>query len=145
MDCCSRNRRGRHGDKGPSRLQGHGRIEPAAPEDRVAQPPRIGMFSVSDPGAHARIDIVNIDCSGPPLVAQAAQTIAETPHIVVRKAAMPVVIEHEAEELRRLAARRDKSLARVKLEPPANKIALDPRSPIATIAGSSANNAKSST
>ena len=42
---------------------------------------------------------------------------------------MPVVAEHRAEKLRWLAARRDKSLARVKPEPPADKILLDPQPP----------------
>jgi hypothetical protein len=37
--------------RGRPGFKGLGRIEPAAPEDRVAQPPRIRMPGVSDPGA----------------------------------------------------------------------------------------------
>src|SRR5262249_13193566 len=47
--------------RGRPGFKGFDRIEPAAPEDRVAQAPRIGMLGVRDPGAHARIDIINID------------------------------------------------------------------------------------
>ena len=107
-----------------------GRIEPTALEDRVAQAPRICMFSVSDPGSHARLDIANPNGSCPPVVAEAAQTIAEAPHVVLREAAMPVVTENEAKELRWLAARQDHGLTRVKLEPTARKIKLDPQPPL---------------
>lgn len=47
--------------RGRPGFKGAGRIEPPAPEDRVAQPPRIGMLGMSDPGAHARINIVKTD------------------------------------------------------------------------------------
>ena len=55
----------------------------------MAQTPRIGMFGVRDPGAHAGVDISNVDGAGPPSVAQAAQAVAETPHVVFRQAARP--------------------------------------------------------
>jgi hypothetical protein len=80
----------------------------------VAQTPRIGVLGMRDPGAHAGVDLFDIGAAGPPLIAQAAQAVAEAPHAVLRQAAKPVVVEHEAEKLRRLAARRKKRPARVK-------------------------------
>ena len=71
----------------------------------MAQAPRIGMFSVGDPSAYADIGRVNLDCTGSPLIAQAAQAIAEASHVVFRQAAMAAVMKHEAKKLRRLAAR----------------------------------------
>ena len=72
--------------RGRPGFKGVGRIEPAAPEDRMAQAPRICMLGVSDPGPHARIDIVEPDGSCPPLVAKAAQPITEAPHVVFGEA-----------------------------------------------------------
>ena len=40
-----------------------GWIKASAPEDRVAQAPRICMLSVSDPRFDVRIDFINLDCS----------------------------------------------------------------------------------
>jgi len=39
---------------------------------RCRKAPRICMFSVSYPGAHARIHIIDIDSAGPPSVAKPA-------------------------------------------------------------------------
>jgi hypothetical protein len=130
VDCCSRNRRGRHGDKGPSRLQGFfGRIKPATPEDRVAQPPRICMLGVSDPCPHTRFDVVEADRSCPPPIAEAAQAVAKVAHVVIGEATAIVRVQLQAEKLRRLGARQDHSLARMKPEPTAGKILLDPPPP----------------
>ena len=82
MDCCSRNRRGRPGDKGPFRLQGAW-LEPAALEDRMAQAPRICMLCVRDPGADAGTDVAGLDSAGAPLIAKATQSVSEAPHVVL--------------------------------------------------------------
>ena len=92
-----------------------GRIEPAAPEDRMAQAPGIGVVGMRVPGADASIDLIHINTAGSPLIAQATQSIAEAPNIILRQAAPPIVVEHEAEKLRRLRAWGDESLTRVKL------------------------------
>ena len=62
------------------------------------------MLGMSDPGVDVRIDIVNLDCSRQPSVAQAAQAFAETPHVVLGKAAATVSLQLKTEEMRRLAA-----------------------------------------
>ena len=69
----------------------------------MAQAPRIGMLGVRDPGAHAGVDVAEVDAAGPPPIAQAAQAVAEASHIILRQAAASVGMELEAEKLRRLA------------------------------------------
>ncbi len=71
----------------------------------MAQSPCIGMLGVCDPGAHAGVDVFKVDTAGSPLIAQAAQTVAEAPHVVFRETATSIVIKHEAKKLRRLPAR----------------------------------------
>jgi hypothetical protein len=87
------------------------------------------MLCVSDPGPHARIDIAEPDRSCPPPVAEAAKAIAEALHVVLGEATATIRVQLEAEKLRRLGARQDHGLARVKLELPAGKIMLDPQPP----------------
>jgi hypothetical protein len=74
-----------------------------------------------------------------PLTTASSNAKEETEVTVVAKAAQPIakaaqtttVGSHlEAEGLRRLATRNDCSLARMKLESPADEVPLDPRSPL---------------
>ena len=65
----------------------------------MAQVPRICMFSVSYPGPDARIDIAKPDGSCAPLVAEAAQTIAERAAsllIVFHRNILAGVVGHES-------------------------------------------------
>src|SRR6202521_2674745 len=112
-----------------------GRIKPATPEDRVAQAPRICMLSVSDPCPHARFDITEPDRSCPPLIAEAAQAIAKASHVVLGEATATVGVQLKAEKLRRLGARQDHGLARVKLEPTAGEVPLNPQPPVRQYGG----------
>src|ERR1700674_306239 len=76
--------------RGRPGFRGIGGIKPAAPEDRMAQAPRICIFRVIDPRCDARIDIAQLDRSRPPLVAKAAQAIAKAPNVGVGKATAAV-------------------------------------------------------
>ena len=107
-----------------------GRIEPAAPEDRMAQAPRVGIPGVRDPGAHTRFDIAKFGSTRSPLVAKSAQAIAEPAHGVLGQAAMAIRVQLEAEELGRSSAGQDHGLARMQPEPAANEKIFDPRAPI---------------
>ena len=85
---------------------------------------------MSDPGAHPGIDVVEIDRSRPPAIAQSAQAIPETPQIVLGEAAAPACVQFEAQEVCWHAARQNHRLAWVKLEPPADEVVFDPRLPL---------------
>ena len=111
--------------RGPPGFKGVGRVETAAPEDRVAQEPRICMLGVSDPCAHAGVDIIEVDCSRPPLVAKAAQTIAKSPHVDPPEGGGARWNIARSRETAMTAARRDHGLVRVKLESSTDKILLD--------------------
>jgi hypothetical protein len=63
-----------------------------APEDRVAQGPRVCVLSVSNPCLHNHINIVERDRASAPLVAQTAQPIAEAPNIALGDATAPSII-----------------------------------------------------
>ena len=93
------------------------------------------MLGVSDPSAHAGIDIIGTDRSRLPPVAQAAQAIAEAAHIVLGEAATTVGMQFEAEKLRGLAARQNHGLARVKPQSSTHKITLDPQPPLGQYSG----------
>jgi hypothetical protein len=85
--------------RGRPGFKGIGRIEPAAPEDRMAQSPRICVLSVSDPRSDARIGIAKFNRSCPPCIAEAAQAIAEAPHVILGEATTTISVQLEAEEL----------------------------------------------
>jgi hypothetical protein len=116
--------------RGRPGFKGFGRIEPAALEDCVAKPPRIGMRGVGDPGAYARIHVIHVDCPRPPSVTQAAQAVAEPPHLIVREAPVVTIAKDKAEKLSRLPTGQHERLARVNFEAPAAEVALDPRAPV---------------
>jgi hypothetical protein len=75
------------------------------------------MPRVGDPCADTCIDGGALDRTGAPLIAKAAQPISESTHIVPGQASMTIGVQLKAQELRRLGARQDFCLARVKLEP----------------------------
>lgn len=101
------------------------RIEPAAPEDRMAQTPRIRVFGMGDPGAHAGLDIARRHRAGAPAVAQAAQPVAEAGHLVLGQAAMASGVQLEAEKRGGSPGRRNHGLARMQPQPPALQVAPD--------------------
>src|SRR5215831_1936693 len=78
---------------------------------------------------HARFDVIEADRSRSPPIAEAAQAVAKAPHVVIGEATAIVGVQLQAEKMRRLGARQDHSLARMKLEPTASKIRLDPQAP----------------
>ena len=83
--------RGRRDDKEPSRLQGHW-------PDRTDRPGRSHganaayLHARRERSRHARINIVNLDCSCPPSIAQTAQAVAEAAHIVLGEAAVVLAL-----------------------------------------------------
>jgi hypothetical protein len=87
------------------------------------------MLGVSDPSPHACFDIIEADRSRPPPIAEAAQAVGKAPHVVIGEATATFSVQLQAKKLRRLSARHDHGLARMKLEPTAGKIRLDPQVP----------------
>jgi hypothetical protein len=92
-----------------------------------AVPPRIGVLGMSDPSAHARLHILDFDRSGPPSIPAGHVNDCGSVARYPLAAAMPAVAEYETEKLPRLSARCDKSLVRVKFQPPANEKKLELR------------------
>jgi hypothetical protein len=87
------------------------------------------MLPMGDPCTDTCIDGGALDRTRAPLIAKAAQPISESTHIVLGQASMTIGVQLQAQELRRLGARQDFCLARVKLEPPTGEIVVDPRPP----------------
>jgi len=107
-----------------------GRLVPPALEDRVAQPPRVGMRGVRDPCADARVDAASIYRPRPPAITQAPQSAAETMDILLRQHPAAVLVEHEAEEVRGLGGGHDPRLFWMQAEPPALEELVDPGAPL---------------
>ena len=73
------------------------RREPPVPEDRAAQPPRVGMRRVRHPGANSLLHFPSCDGARPPAVAEPAQAVAEAPHVRRRQPTTPARPQLEPE------------------------------------------------
>lgn len=109
---------------------GKTRIEPAAPEDRMAQAPSLCIFRVRDPGAHLRFNLAESHRSCTPAIAKAAQPVPEAPDVFFRQAAAAIGMKDKTEKLRGIRRGRDECLAGMKPQAPAFEKAFDPASPI---------------
>ena len=116
--------------------------EPPVPEDRAAQPPRVGVRRVRHPGANPLLHFAPRDAARPPAVTEAAQAVAEPPHVRLRQPSTPDRPQLEPEERRRGRRRRHVRLLRVQRQTPTReKRAKRPRH-ASSRAASSANNAR---
>ena len=101
MGCCSRSRRARTGGS-PGFTR---RIEPSAPEDRMAQAPRIGVRSMSDPCPNVRVNPLAVDV--PARHGHAARSRFRKRRTGLRATGAGRQQYHEAQEAGGLARRHD--------------------------------------
>ena len=130
-DCCSRSPRAAPAGRGRARLPRAAgrRSEPAAAEDRAAQPPGVGVLGVRDPRPHALLHGPVIDGSGAPAVAHAVQAVAKTADIVLGQASPAVRQELEAQVARRMPGWLDPSLLGMERQASAGEIRGQPVAP----------------
>jgi hypothetical protein len=110
---------------GPSSSRKPFRAEPAVAKDRAAQPERVRLFGMGDPGHHSLPDILLLYGASAAAIAQPAQPVAEPIDILLRQPPQPAAAKTVAEEVRALRAAGDARLGWMQAQPPPRQEGLD--------------------